>query len=66
MKDFNGKLKAVTFSFDDGVSQDKKLIEILDKYGLKSTFNLNSAFLGVEGNLERNGRVRLGSANERL
>ena len=57
MKDFNGKLKAVTFSFDDGVSQDKKLIEILDKYGLKSTFNLNSAFLGVEGNLERNGRV---------
>ena len=34
---WNGKLKAVTFSFDDGVTQDIKLIEILNKYGLKAT-----------------------------
>ena len=32
---FGGKMKAVTFSYDDGVLQDKRLIEILDKYGLK-------------------------------
>jgi hypothetical protein len=29
---WNGKKKAVTFSFDDGVTQDIRLIEILDKY----------------------------------
>ena len=36
-----GKAKAVTFSYDDGPRTDIKLIEILDKYGLKGTFNLN-------------------------
>jgi peptidoglycan/xylan/chitin deacetylase (PgdA/CDA1 family) len=53
---WNGKKKAVTFSFDDGVTQDIRLIEILNKYGLKGTFNLNSALLGIGGALERNGR----------
>lgn len=48
---FNGKMKAVTFSFDDGVTQDKRLIEIFDKYGLKCTFNLNSELLGRPGQL---------------
>ena len=54
---FNGKLKAVTFSFDDGVTQDKRLIEILNKYGLKATFNLNSAILGTNGELNRNDHI---------
>jgi len=36
-----GKAKAVTFSYDDGVPQDKRLAEIFDKYGIKGTFNLN-------------------------
>lgn len=57
MKTFDGKLKAVTFSFDDGVTQDKRLIEILNAYGLKATFNLNSAYLGTEGELDRNGHI---------
>ena len=39
---WNGKLKAVTFSFDDGVIQDKRLVELLKKYNIKATFNLNS------------------------
>ena len=39
------KRKAVTFSYDDGVKQDRRLIEILDKYGLKGTFNLNAGYL---------------------
>ena len=47
------KLKAVTFSYDDGVEQDKRLIKILDKYGLKCTFNLNSGFFGMKGGFER-------------
>lgn len=53
---WNGKNKAVTFSFDDGTTQDKRLIEIFDKYNLKATFNINSALLGGKGTLERNGR----------
>ena len=41
-----GKPKAVTFSYDDGCRADIKLSQILTKYGLKGTFNLNSAWLG--------------------
>lgn len=42
------KTKALTFSYDDGVLQDRRLIEILDRYELKATFNLNSQLLGCE------------------
>ena len=38
----DGKAKAVTFSYDDGNLQDRRLIEIFDKYGMKGTFNFNS------------------------
>ncbi len=44
---WNGKKKAITFSFDDGVTQDIRCIEILNKYGLKGTFNLNSGYFGL-------------------
>lgn len=49
---FDGKMKAVTFSYDDGVTQDIRLIEMLDRYGLKATFNLNSELLGKSGSLD--------------
>ena len=52
---FNGKMKALTFSYDDGVAQDVRLIEIFNKYGLKATFNLNSGFFGKSGMLVRDG-----------
>ena len=52
---FNGKNKALTFSYDDGVTQDIRLIEILNKYNLKCTFNLNSGTLGKGGHLVREG-----------
>ena len=42
----NNKKKALTFSLDDGVTQDVRMIEILNKYNLKATFNLNSELLG--------------------
>ena len=29
---WNGKKKALTFSYDDGVQTDKRLIDILDRY----------------------------------
>lgn len=57
MKTFEEKFKAITFSFDDGVTQDIRLIEILNKYSLKATFNLNSSYLGMEGELDRNGHI---------
>ena len=54
---WNGKKKAITFSFDDGVMQDIRTIEILDKYGLKATFNLNSGKFGTNAPYEPNGKV---------
>ena len=47
------KMKAITFSYDDGVTQDIRLIELLNKYGLKCTFNLNSELLSKKGMLIR-------------
>ena len=54
---FGGKNKAVTFSFDDGITQDLRIIKILDKYGLKGTFNVNSGLLGQPGTLNRNNKT---------
>ena len=45
-------MKAVTFSYDDGVTQDIRLVEILNRYNLKATFNLNSELLGKGGSLD--------------
>lgn len=36
-----GKSKAFNISYDDGVIQDIRFVELLNKYGLKGTFNLN-------------------------
>ncbi len=43
-----GKCKAVTFSYDDGVKADKKLVALFEKYGFKGTFNLNSELFGAQ------------------
>ena len=39
------KRKAVSLSYDDGALSDKKLMEIMDKYALKGTFNFTPNFL---------------------
>ena len=39
---WNRKLKAITFSYDDGVTQDIRLTQLFHKYGLKATFHLNN------------------------
>lgn len=54
---FSGKQKAITFSYDDGVTQDIRLLEILNKYGLKGTFNLCSNGLGTRDCCVYNGRT---------
>lgn len=49
-------MKIVTFSFDDGVRQDKRMTEILNRNGLKGTFNLNSGAFGARVQItDRNG-----------
>ena len=52
----NGKAKAVTLSYDDGFHDDIKLVQILDKYGLKATFNLNSGCMS-DGDSFAGGRI---------
>ena len=44
-----GRAKTLTLSYDDGVEQDIRLIEIMRKNGLKGTFNLNSGLYAPEG-----------------
>jgi hypothetical protein len=36
-----GRSKAFNISYDDGVLQDIRFVELLNRYGLKGTFNLN-------------------------
>lgn len=42
MRFSGGKCKALTFSYDDGVQADKRLLKVFEKYGLKGAFNINS------------------------
>ena len=44
-----GRRKALTLSYDDGVEQDRRLIDILDRHGIRATFNLNSGCMPPEG-----------------
>lgn len=44
-----GKGKAVTFSYDDGNRADIKFANIIDRYGLKSTFNICSKAFKTNG-----------------
>lgn len=47
--------KYLTFSFDDGTVQDKRLIKLLDRYGLRATFNLNSGAFGTHHRIIHDG-----------
>ena len=44
-----GRAKALTFSYDDGMVYDRRLVEIFDRYRLKATFHLNSGNLDCDG-----------------
>ncbi|NOU60403.1 polysaccharide deacetylase family protein [Marinifilum caeruleilacunae] len=50
----NGKMKALILSYDDGLQQDSILVAMLNQYGLKGTFNLNSAYFGKNVNWLKN------------
>lgn len=52
-----GKKKALTLSYDDGVEQDIRLIDIMNRHGLKGTFNLNSGQFVPEGTVFPAGQI---------
>ncbi len=60
MKFPEGKGKVLTLSYDDGVVHDRRLVEILNRYGIKGTFNINSANRGENDTEKRPSRLRLG------
>lgn len=43
-----GKHKVITLSYDDGQVEDRRLVGILNKHGIKGTFHLNSGLCGQE------------------
>lgn len=44
--------KYVTFSFDDGLIQDRRVVALMREYGLKGTFNLNAGLFGAAGEVK--------------
>jgi len=53
-----GKHKVLTMSYDDGKIQDRKLVAIFNKYGIKGTFHLNA------GLFEQNDRINADEVRE--
>ena len=43
-----GRTKAFNVTYDDGVLQDVRFVELLNQYGIKGTFNLNSQLMEQE------------------
>ena len=59
------KRKTLTLSYDDGMRQDKRLVDIMKKHGLKGTFNINSGSFSSEFNgTETKGRMTAEEALE--
>lgn len=42
-----GKTKAFTCSYDDGKVMDRDLVALMNRYGIKATFHLNSDYFGI-------------------
>ena len=59
-----GKHKVVTLSYDDGTAADKRLIQILNKNGIKGTFHLNSGLLGVGNRIHKDEIAQLYHGHE--
>jgi len=58
----NGLNRALTLSYDDGVIQDKRFMDIIDGYGIKATFNINTEMFSQK--TKRGGRHSLEQALE--
>ena len=52
------KLKALTFSLDDGTYQDMEMVNIFNRFNLKATFNINSKLMGRHGDFVMDGWLK--------
>lgn len=52
-----GRAKALTFSYDDGVEQDIRLIDIFNHHNLRGTFNINTGSFAPEGTVYAPGTI---------
>lgn len=59
-----GKSKAFIASYDDGHIEDRKIIEIFNKYGIKGTFHINSGKLFEEDHVNENEIKKLYEGHE--
>jgi len=48
-----GRHKALTFSYDDGKTADRRLVDIFNRHGLKASFNLNGGKFGRDERIEQ-------------
>ncbi len=53
------KTKAFTMSFDDGIDTDIRMAQIMRRYGIKGTFNLNSGLFSPEGTVKPKDKVSI-------
>ena len=58
-----GKAKAFTMSYDDGVYQDIRLVEIMNRNGLKGTFNINAGQISPTDAVKGYERLSAGQIN---
>ncbi|MBO4356358.1 MAG: polysaccharide deacetylase family protein [Clostridia bacterium] len=54
-----GREKALTFSYDDGILTDERLVNIFVSHGLAATFNLNAGLFAPEGSTPKSETARM-------
>jgi peptidoglycan/xylan/chitin deacetylase (PgdA/CDA1 family) len=59
-----GKPKALVMSYDDGRTQDRRLVEIFNRCGVRGTFHLNSGMFGRESYITADEVAELFSGHE--
>ncbi|MCG6860432.1 MAG: polysaccharide deacetylase family protein [Chromatiaceae bacterium] len=59
-----GVSKALVLSMDDGPVQDRRLVELLNRHGIRGTFHLNSGRLGEPGHISADEVASLYSGHE--
>lgn len=59
-----GLSKCVLMSFDDGNKRDLQIAEIMEQYGIRGTFHINSGCLGKKDYLTSNELLEISKRNE--
>jgi peptidoglycan/xylan/chitin deacetylase (PgdA/CDA1 family) len=59
-----GHFKCLTLSYDDGVVEDRELVSIMNRHGIRGTFHLNSGLFGTPGRLNSSDVASLYAGHE--